>query len=286
MFRRSILGPILSGNKERGGFSLETAHLPDATVSGVFEPREFVLPTGQDSRLTVLNDRGGFAAELLRTLATRLKLIQKRHAIKKLLVTSAVPGEGKTVISANLAVTLALHLKRVLLIDGDLRSANLSRWFGIAEEQWSEIWQGDGINRQRLLLKAQDLPLWVIPAGKPVEMPGKILQTSEFGDALSALEADFDWIVMDSPPLVPFGDATVLASLADATVLVTRRDVTPKAALRDALKVLDKSKIIATVFNCANVTSRRYYQEYYAQAGILPAASGEEPQLRITTIKE
>ncbi len=279
MIRSSIFGPIQSidTREDRSDFRNQ-AHVPrfasphDAELT---ELKEFQLPTGQEERLVSITDPGSFGAEMLRTLSARLRQAQKRHPIKKLLVASAVPGEGKTVISANLSITLALHHKTVLLIDGDLRSASLSRWFDIVDDSFLPTWQGDGARRLPLLRKAKGLPLWVVPAGKPVEMPGNILQSSEFAAALAAIEPDFDWIVIDSPPLVPFGDAGILASLCDAVVLVTRKGVTPKNALRDALKSFDRSKIIATILNGADVHSQRYYREYYTHVGgVLPAPAG------------
>jgi len=281
MLNDTILRPIHpTGESEvcrEGGVT----GLAGAFTGEWIEPQEFRLPGEPESRLVAINDQGAFGAELLRTLATRLRLAQRRHLIKKLVVTSAVPGEGKTVVSANLAITLALHQDRVLLIDGDLRSSNLSRWFGVVDEKFTSRWQVEGLRQLPLLRKAERLPLWVIPAGKPVEMPGKILQTAEFREALEAIERDFEWIVIDSPPLVPFGDAGVLTSLADAVVLVTRKDVTPKAALRDALKTIDKSKIIVTILNCARTTNRRYYHEYYSHLrSALPAPGHIEERRR------
>ena len=275
----SILGPLQTIHVEddHGGIpSASRTPRFTCTLDGdLAEPKEFAIPTGPEERLVSLNDPGSFGAELLRTLVARLRQAQKRHPIKKLLVTSAVPGEGKTVISANLSITLALHQKRVLLIDGDLRSSSLSRWFDIVDDSFLLSWCDQGAHRLPLLRKAERLPLWVVPAGKPVEMPGNILQSSEFTEALGAIEPDFDWIVIDSPPLVPFGDAGILASLSDAVVLVTRKGVTPKNALRDSLKSIDKSKIIATILNGADVPSHKYYREYYTHVGgILPAPGG------------
>lgn len=242
------------------------------------EPKEFALPSGPEERLISRDDQGSFGAETLRTLAARLRQAQRRHPIKKLLVTSAVPGEGKTLISANLSVSLAQHRTRVLLIDADLRSSSLSRWFDIVDHSFLSSWDDEGAHRLPLLRKAKDLPLWVIPAGKPVEMPGNILQSTEFSDALAAIEPNFDWIVIDSPPLVPFSDASILASLSDAVVLVTRKGVTPKKLLRDALKSIDTTKIIATVLNGADVPSHKYYHQYYAHVGrMLPAPNGAAP---------
>jgi capsular exopolysaccharide synthesis family protein len=264
----------MQAEDDQGGLPNE-ARIPRfvTPLDGEFaESKEFPLPRGPEDRLVSINDPRFFGAELLRTFAARLRQAQKRHSIKKLLVTSAVPGEGKTLISANLSITLALHRKKVLLIDGDLRSSSLSRSFDIVDDSFVLNWCDQGAHRLPLLRKAKDLPLWVVPAGRPVEMPGKILQSSEFGEAIAAIEPDFDWIVIDSPPLMPFGDAGILASLSDAVVLVTRKGVTPKNALKDALKSFDKSKIIATILNGANVPSQKYYQEYYTHGGgALPA---------------
>lgn len=224
----------------------------------------FKLSAGPEDRLVAITDAGSIGAELLRTLAVRLRQVRKRFGIKKLLVTSAVPGEGKTVVSANLAVTLSLHRQRVLLFDGDLRRASLSRWFAIADDSFGSSWSEAGNRQLPTLRKAEGLPLWVVPAGKPVEMPGDVFQSAEFAEALTAVEKDFDWIVFDSPPLIPFGDATILASLADAVVLVTRKGVTPRNELAESLKLFDSSKLVATVLNCAEVSSYKYYHDYYA----------------------
>jgi capsular exopolysaccharide synthesis family protein len=281
MIRSSILGPLQTLRTENGDNEFHNgtrvAHVA-ATIDGELTvPNEFSLPSGPEERLVSINAPGSFGAELLRTLSARLRQAQKRHSIKKLLVTSAVPGEGKTLISANLSITLALHQKKVLLIDGDLRSSSLSKWFDIVDDSFLSTWCAGGPHRLPLLRKAAGLPLWVVPAGEPVEMPGAILQSNEFVEALGTVERDFDWIVIDSPPLVPFSDAGTLANLSDAVVLVTRKGVTPTNALRDTLKSFDRSKIIATIFNCADVPSHKYYRDYYMHTGrVLPAPGGKK----------
>jgi capsular exopolysaccharide synthesis family protein len=243
------------------------------TLETQIAAKEFKIPSGPDERLVAIAEPGSFGAELLRTLAVRLRQVKKRHGIRKLLITSTVPGEGKTVIAANLAITLSRHRSRVLLIDGDLRRATLSRWFDIADDSFETNWREHGSRRLPMLRKAEGLPLWVVPAGNSVEMPGKILQSAEFSEALSTVEPEFDWMVFDSTPMVPFGDATVLASLVDAVVLVTRKGITPKKELTEMLKMLDPSKIVATVLNCGTGTAHKYYLDYYAHRGILPPAS-------------
>ena len=290
MFRRSIFDPV-GVEAEKDLRSLRSgagnARFSKPLENELTPLKEFRIPSAPEEHLVSVNDPASHGAELVRTLSARLRQTQKRHSIKKLLVTSAIPGEGKTLVSANLAITLALHHNRVLLIDGDLRSASLSRWFDIADDSFASSWEGEGPHRLPSFRKAEGLPLWVVPSGKPVEMPGNILQSAEFSEALAAIEPDFDWIVLDSPPLLPFGDAGILAGISDAVILVTRKGVTPKDALRDALKAFDKTKIIATILNCADVTTQKYYRKYYEHMGgaLLPPGGTIIAQPRVLTPK-
>ncbi len=116
------------------------------------------------------------------------------------------------------------------------------------------------------LCRAEQLPLWVLPAGKYHDGPLGILQSSDFVDLMAQLYTMFDWIIIDSPPLTPFADAATLANLVDSVLLVTRQGVTPKKLLREALKSIDGTRIIATVLNEATVNDLQYYHRYYQQA--------------------
>jgi capsular exopolysaccharide synthesis family protein len=267
MIRSSIPGPAhatVMRDRPSGGVACGprvTDYLADKLTAFT----EFKIPSEAEDHLIAKNEPECIGAELLRTLASRLSQAQGRHPLKKLLVTSAIQGEGKTLIAANLSITLALYNKRVLLVDGDLRSSSMSRWFDIVDDSLIQTWRDHGLYRAPPFRKAEGLPLWVLPAGKPVEMPGSILQSSEFSETLAEIGHDFDWVIIDSPPLVPFADAGILAALADAVLLVTRRGVTPKAMLEEALETLDKKKIIATILNGANVHGQEYYHDYYGR---------------------
>jgi tyrosine-protein kinase Etk/Wzc len=238
----------------RSGTTCLDRKLPDSM--------EFRIPPEALERLVAKSDPDCLASELLRTLASRLIRAQESHPLKKVLITSSVRGEGKTLISTNLAITLALLNKRVLLVDADLRSANLSRWLNVANNAFIAACDEGPHNRPALFRKEEDLPLWVLPAGRRVGAPVKILQSSGILGAFAAFERDFDWIIIDSPPLVHFSDASILSGIADAVALVTRRAVTPMTMLEDALKTIDKTKIIATIFNGADIKSQRYFYDY------------------------
>lgn len=256
--------------------------LPDPTMedesygSELMGVDRFVISDSPEHRLVAINEPAGVGAERLRTLASRLKRAQQRYGIKKLLVTSAVPGEGKTMISANVAITLAMHRQRTLIIDGDLRGGSLGGLFNTVNQSGLADWWESKGPIMRALCRAERLPLWVLPAGKYHDRPLCILQSPEFVDLLVELSAMFDWIVIDSPPLTPFADAATLANLSDAVLLVTRQGVTPKKLLREALKAIDGARIVATVLNEATVHDQQYYHRYYQQVS-RHVASGHRP---------
>jgi Mrp family chromosome partitioning ATPase len=219
---------------------------------------QFKIPVSSENRLIAKNAPDSVGSELLRTLGSRMCQAQARHRLKKLLITSAVQGEGKSTVAANLAITLATLEKRVLLVDGDLRQCTLSKWFGIVGEPHLEMSSDIDIFRTPLVHKAEGLSLWVLPTRKPIDGAGSIVQSAAIADALGAFEHDFDWILIDSPPVIPFGDAGAFAATADAVLLVTRRGVTPMNLLEETFRVLDKTKIIATVLNGADSRRLKY----------------------------
>lgn len=228
----------------------------------LLDDRQFALPNDPECRLVAINERGSAASERFSTLASRLKYAQQRHSLRKLLVTSAVPGDGKTMVSTNLAVTLALHRQRTLLIDGDLRKPSVAGVLKINSDSGLADWWKRRVPVSSLLFREENIPLWVLPAGRHAEDATTLLQSAEFAELLTQLSLQFDWVVIDSSPLVPFGDAATMATMADAIVLVTRRGATPTRLLRTAVKTIDSKKIIATVLNDTTVTDYKYYQYY------------------------
>jgi capsular exopolysaccharide synthesis family protein len=224
---------------------------------------QFVIPEDPECRLIALSDQHSAGAERFTTLASRLRYAQRRHSLRKLLVTSAIPGEGKTLMCANIAITLAATLQRTLIIDADLRKPSISRLLNVESNSGLSDWWERGEAVAGSLVRAKQVPLWVLPAGKELERPASLLQSSDLSELLNTLSLQFDWVIIDSPPLVPFADAATLATLSDAMVLVTRRGCTPKKLLRDAVKSIDTKKIIAILLNDSPLTDQQYYQYYY-----------------------
>ena len=228
------------------------------------DTNKFVLTSSPESRLVSISDEHGLAAEKIRVLATKLKHISARRPLKRLLVTSSMKGEGKSIISANLAVTLAKHSQaRVLLLDGDLRQPTLDDKLGCRDEKSLASWWKENLSIQAVLHKEETLPLWFLPAGQFDSQPLEILQSSRFSDLLNQANEMFDWIVIDSPPLNPLADSRVLGGLADGVLLVVREKFTQVGLLNQAAEAIEPKKLLGLVVNDTSVSESRYFPSYY-----------------------
>jgi len=223
--------------------------------------RSLRIPLDSESRLVCLTDRENPAAEAMRLLGVRLRDFRRARPLKKILITSTIPREGKTTLSANLACALAHGSEeRILLIGGDVRIPALMGMFGI--ERLSGLCE--------LIMESKTLPesvyyldgagIWVLPAGKVPANPLEVLQSQKLPKVMDQLAACFDWIIIDSPPILPLADTTVWTRLADGILLVTRQGTTEKHQLQMGLEALDPQKVLGAVLNCAAGTA---YGGYY-----------------------
>ena len=219
------------------------------------------------SRLVALSDPRGLGAEKFRALVTRLENQRKQRDLKSLQITSAVVNEGKTLVSGNLAVTLAKHTGlRVLLVEGDLHRPTLASLFGLGQlegigQWWSEREEKERISRY--VYRLDKMPLWFLGAGASSEQPSQILQSARFAETFARLATRFDWIVVDSTPMFPMVDANLWSRLVDGTLVVVREGVTPIRALEKGLKSLDDPKFVGMVLNEASEFDRTNYADQY-----------------------
>ena len=216
--------------------------------------------------LVAFTDQGSMGAEKFRALALRLRNFQKRQQLRKLLVTSSVKGEGKSIISANLAVTLALQGQRTLLIDGDMHQSGLRDILGSHGQMGLGDWWGKSDPIVRFLHRVDGISLWYLSAGQVAEPPLEILQSQRFSGMLNLIAGWFDWVIIDSPPLVPVADSSLLATQTDGTLLIVRQGKTPKPLLREALKT-ENLKLLGIVTNEWQDTEHSYYGQYYKSYG-------------------
>lgn len=216
------------------------------------------------SRLVSLLDKQSLASEKFRLLAVRLRQMQQAKGLKKILITSTIGKEGKSLISANLAITLARKQRqKVLLIEGDLRQPRLAAQFGLdGLPGLCECMASEGGIRDSVYF-LDEAQLWFIPAGRPPENPLEVIQSVTLPERLDPLCSTFDWVVIDSPPFLPLADTTVWSRISDGIIMVAREGVTEMNSLKRCLEALPRAKVVGAVLNgCADVDHSNYYQHY------------------------
>src|SRR5437667_6511257 len=217
-----------------------------------------------DIRLVCLTQKDSLAAEKFRFLAVRLRQLQQDRAVKKLLVTSTIAEEGKSMISANLALSLARKKRqRILLVEGDLCRPTLYKSFGLRNLPGVSEWLKSGSSEITNVYHIDEAGLWFLPAGSPPENPMELMQSGRLAELMEQLSVRFDWIVIDSPPVLPLADTSVWSRLADGILLVAREGTTKKRELQRGLDTLDHSKLLGLVLNSSDSTDQsNYYQRY------------------------
>ena len=203
-------------------------------------------------------------AESYRALRTSILLSRTGKSAKVLMVTSALPQEGKTTTSVNLAIVLAQHGSRVLLIEGDMRRSGISQILGLKSDIGLSTILGQDTVATSAVLPVPDVPnLWVLPAGPVALHPSEMLASTRMRELVRGMESHFDHIIIDTPPVLSVTDAALLSALADSTLLVIRAGMTSRAALRrvhDVLSHVD-ARIMGVVLNAADFTQPDMY--YY-----------------------
>ena len=229
-------------------------------------------------------------AESYRALRTSLLLSNLGAPPKVIMITSALPQEGKTTTSINCAVVLAQKGVRVLLIDADLRRPSIHKTLGIGPRSGlSNVLTGSA-TLQDAITRSSVLPnLSVLSAGTPPPNPAELLASTNMRDVLNELRGQYDHIVIDTPPTLSVTDAVVLSPRADAVVLVIRSAQTTKQALRRSRELLMQvnAKVAGVLLNAVDLTSPDYYyyyeyqgkySRYYQEHEPPPEESDDEPE--------
>jgi|HubBroStandDraft_6_1064221.scaffolds.fasta_scaffold18152_2 capsular exopolysaccharide synthesis family protein len=217
------------------------------------------------SRLIAWDAPNSLGAEKFRALAVRLDDMRRQHELKSLQVTSSVISEGKSFVAANLAVTLAKYSGyKTLLIEGDLHRPTLATMFGLKDlHGLSDWWTARNQELAGYILRFTGTALSFLPAGKACDRPSEILRSGQLADAFARLRGQFDWIVVDSTPMLPVIDANLWSRLVDGSLLVVREGVAPLKALKKGLQSLDNPKLIGVVVNEASDFDQIEYEGQY-----------------------
>jgi capsular exopolysaccharide synthesis family protein len=216
-------------------------------------------------------------AEAIRGVRTNVLFSSADEGVRLIVVTSAGPGEGKSMFSSNLAVSLAQAGQRVLHVDADMRRPRVHAIFDVTQEPGlSNLLVGD-CKPSEAIRKSPVQNLCILPAGMIPPNPAELLGSKRCEEFFNSLRQTFDWVILDSPPVLAVADASILANTATGVVFVVGADQTSRQAARAALEQLAavQAHVIGAVLNRVDLEKNPYYysayyrkeySRYYAQA--------------------
>ena len=209
-------------------------------------PKVADLSSGLRDHVTVVDHPNGLAAEAFRSLRTSLQFANLDGDQRAIMVTSAMPGEGKTTVAANLGATFAQKNRRVLLLDCDLRRPMLHTPFGLdltGAPGLSGVLAGDvPLSKAVMEVELSDgNQIWILPFGSRISDPGELLASPRLDQLIGALRNAFDLVIIDTPPVVPVADALPLARYVDEVLLVVGYRSTRRHLLARALELLART---------------------------------------------
>jgi capsular exopolysaccharide synthesis family protein len=209
--------------------------------------------------------------EEYRTLRSRLYLLREKMPLRSLLVTSALPKEGKSFTACNLAqVFVRQHGRRVLLIDADLRGPRLHTMLGTRSSPGLSDYLRGQSDEFGAMQQGPMENLFFMPSGSDLADPADVIGNGKLKILLQRVEPLFDWIVVDSPPAIPVSDASVLAKACDGVLMVVRSNSTPADVARKARMEFPEQSLVGVVLNGTSegaVPYARYYYEAYERKG-------------------
>jgi capsular exopolysaccharide synthesis family protein len=225
-------------------------------------------PTSE-SHLVAGSDNESLASEAFHLLGVRLRHLRRQRPMKKLLITSTIPQEGKSMVAANLACTLALRTQqKVLLVEGDVRRPTQSKIFGLPSKSGICDWLNGSGSLVKNMYRLEGPGIWILPAGYATGDSLELLQSGRANPMMEQLTNWFDWVVIDSPPILPLADTSIWTNLADGILLVARQGTTQKRQLRRGLEALGTQKVIGAILNSATSVQNTDY--YYRSNNRLP----------------
>ena len=252
-------------------------------LSGIFEEEPTALPMGKplkdfkgamdrielpsmEEASIPIAARNSFAEEQFRKLKTCI-FRRSPASPRFILITSAAPGEGKTTVAVNLAITISHEIhKKVILIDGDLRKPNIFTEKYSNSRGLSDYLAGQSPVAE-ILTNFEGDNFMVIPAGTRPQKPAELIGSKKMKELIKTIRENNDdqFILIDSPPVLSASEPLLLSELVDGVILVVMAGEVPKAAVRRVIDTLRREKIIGIVFNQKNLKpSKHYYDRYYS----------------------
>lgn len=230
-------------------------------------------------------------AEVFRTLRTNIQFMNSKKNMQTLLVTSTMPGEGKSWVAANLAITFAQAGKKVLIIDADMRKGRQHVMFSVENKVGlsnflsgiDEMGRNENLDIIKYVKPTEIQNLFLIPAGNVPPNPSELLASETTINMIENLKEKFDFIIFDGTPALLVTDALIVARLVDSTVIVTEHNTTKKENLEKVKKDIENvgGKIAGIILNKIPINAKKYMETYYySNSSNVPVAVKKNTQVR------
>jgi capsular exopolysaccharide synthesis family protein len=242
----------------------EEAENKTPSTTSVVKQASHSRPSPAD--LMSLHDPDSMVNEAFRTVRTSLLLSFPETPPHDILITSSRPGEGKTFIACNLAISLAQMQKRVALIDADMRNPRIHHIWNVRNDTGLSGFLTSDAPLEDFLIPSNVEGLSLITSGKKTPRPAELLSSSRMDHLIEALRKDFDHVIVDTPPLMPVADSFILAAKCSCVVMVIHGGETPREVVQMARQKLEKSDAVlaGAVLNSIDLNDPYYYYSYFS----------------------
>lgn len=225
-------------------------------------PKNVIANLEIESMLVAYHDPQSVEAELFKILRTNLLFPSKGRPPKSILITSAMPGEGKSFVASNLAISIANGLEEhVLLVDADVRRPSIHRFFGLGRTEGLCDYLQKGKNVSNHFIKTPIDKLTLLPAGSPPDNPVELLTTQKMKALIHEVSHRYEdrFIVIDSAPSSLASETAAIAKYIDGIIIVVRAGKTPRKAVTEVIEKLGKEKLLGIILNYSDHTVKKYY---------------------------
>lgn len=204
-----------------------------------------------------------------KTLLANIRFASVDRPVKSIVLTSSVPNEGKSTVAYSLAQAIASSGKRTLIVECDMRRRSLADMVGARARHGIYAVLSGQVELDEALVATSHRNLFFLDSEPHIPNPADILSSQRFRKLVAQMESDFDYVVIDTPPVGTFVDAAIIATLADATALVVRERFVKRAELQNAYDQLKKAdaNVIGVIMNMCEAESSEYYYAYYNKEG-------------------
>lgn len=210
-----------------------------------------------------------FCAEQFRTLRSRLYRLREQRPVRTLLVTSTVPGEGKTFVALNLALAIARqHERRALLIDADMRASRLHVRLGAPSAPGLSDYLSGRADEFSILQADPKIELFLVPAGTSIPDPSELLANGRLKRLLDGFGPVFDWVIVDAPPVLAVSDPGIIAGFCDGVIVVVRAGQAAHDLVKTTLEEFRGNNLLGVVLNGASEGTNYGGYSYYAGSGM------------------